>query len=168
MSGPAGEITAAGATLNGHDRRKDGTHPNPLDRLRGWGGRTGTVYHFAACAEDSDNGGEAFCSPDKTFRTLFDIQLTLTADCVSWYPPDHGLYAEVTGLTPRGQFLGELDDPAGGTTGWTRLTADENGAYNSGTFFGSAVGTWTGSVEFEGQTVTESKYVDCGGARRQR
>lgn len=28
-----------------------------------------TTYHFAVCAEDSENPGDAFCSPDQTFTT---------------------------------------------------------------------------------------------------
>jgi hypothetical protein len=36
----------------------------PVDGLE-----PGTTYHFAVCAEDSENAGDAFCSPDQTFTT---------------------------------------------------------------------------------------------------
>jgi hypothetical protein len=36
----------------------------PVDGLE-----PGTTYHFAVCAEDSENPGEPFCSPDQTFTT---------------------------------------------------------------------------------------------------
>ena len=36
----------------------------PVDGLE-----PGTTYHFAVCAEDSENPGDAFCSPDQTFTT---------------------------------------------------------------------------------------------------
>jgi hypothetical protein len=34
----------------------------------------GRLYHFAVCAEDSENPGDPFCSPDQTFTTEFDPQ----------------------------------------------------------------------------------------------
>jgi hypothetical protein len=36
----------------------------PVDGLE-----PGAIYHFAVCAEDSDNPGDPFCSPDATFST---------------------------------------------------------------------------------------------------
>jgi hypothetical protein len=36
----------------------------PVDGLE-----PGTTYHFAVCAEDSENPGDPFCSPDQTFTT---------------------------------------------------------------------------------------------------
>jgi hypothetical protein len=38
-----------------------------------------TTYHFAVCAEDGENPGDAFCSPDQTFRTT----TTATSDSVT-------------------------------------------------------------------------------------
>jgi hypothetical protein len=32
----------------------------------------GTIYHYAVCAEDSENPGDPFCSPDQTFTTRHD------------------------------------------------------------------------------------------------
>ena len=34
--------------------------------------RAATTYHFAVCAEDSENPGDPFCSPDQTFTTDSD------------------------------------------------------------------------------------------------
>jgi len=36
----------------------------PVDGLE-----PGTIYHYAVCAEDSENPGDPFCSPDQTFTT---------------------------------------------------------------------------------------------------
>jgi hypothetical protein len=45
------------------------SHPvaEPVDGLD-----PGTTYHFAVCAEDSENPGDPFCSPDQTFTTDSD------------------------------------------------------------------------------------------------
>ncbi len=42
----------------------------------------GTTYHYAVCAEDSENPGDAFCSPDQIVATPLGVAtLTLTANC---------------------------------------------------------------------------------------
>jgi hypothetical protein len=38
--------------------------------------KVGTTYHFALCAEDGENPGDAFCSRDQTFTTDADPNLT--------------------------------------------------------------------------------------------
>ena len=185
---PASEVTKTGATLNGTvlsttggagswyfeygttEARTERTPTQSIDFEAGEiepvsepidGLEPGTVYHFAACAEDSDNGGEAFCSPDATFRTQPDIEITLTEDC-SFYPPDHGVDPLITGLVPNEVFFGALDRPSLGRTAGS-LFADANGVFDISTFTDPAAGTWTATVEFEGQIVTESLFVDCDG-----
>lgn len=93
---PAGDITTTSATLNGKVLSTTGgagsyyieygptpartertptrtidfvaneSHPvsEPVDGLD-----PDTTYHFAVCAEDGDNPGDPFCSPDQTFTT---------------------------------------------------------------------------------------------------
>jgi hypothetical protein len=185
---PASEVTKTSATLNGNvfsttggagswyfeygttEARTERTPTRSIDFEAGEiepvsepidGLEPGTVYHFAACAEDFDNGGEAFCSPDKTFRTQPDIKITLTEDC-SFYPPDHGVDPLVTGLVPNSEFFGALDRPSLGRISAT-LFADDNGSFDISTFTDPAAGTWRATVEFEGQIVTESLFVDCEG-----
>jgi hypothetical protein len=118
-----------------------------------------TVYHYAVCAEDGENPGEPFCSPDQTFRTQSDIEVTLTRDCSS-YPPSHGVAPSVSGLPPNAQFRGTLVWPSLGSQGAT-FGADENGSLSVGSFFDPVAGTWTATVDFEGQSVSESLFVDC-------
>ena len=40
----------------------------------------GTTYYFAVCAEDAENPGEPFCSPNQTFTTDSDTTFTFTTD----------------------------------------------------------------------------------------
>ncbi len=126
----------------------------PVDELE-----PGTIYHYAVCAEDGENPGEAFCSPDKTFRTQSDIVITLTQTCLG-YPLNHSVLASVSGLPPFSEFFGMIDSPNEEPFG-TDLHADENGNYNPDVLSDWGPGTWTATVKFEGQTVTESIYIDC-------
>ena len=43
----------------------------PVDGLE-----PGTIYHYRVCAEDSENPGDPFCSPDQTFETDYDPATT--------------------------------------------------------------------------------------------
>ena len=95
----------------------------PVDELE-----PGTIYHYAVCAEDGENPGEPFCSPDKTFRTQADIVITLTQTCLD-YPLNHSVLASVSGLPPFSEFFGMIDSPNEEPFG-TDLHADENGNYN--------------------------------------
>lgn len=121
-----------------------------------------TTYHFAVCAEDGENPGEPFCSRDQTFRTDGDIQVTLTRNC-SFHPPSHGVDARVTGLQPNATFRGTLEYPSGGTATAT-LTADADGTYEIQGFLDDSAGTWTATVEWAEETVTEALFVDCAAA----
>jgi hypothetical protein len=186
VRGPAIEITQTSATLTGSvlsttggpgswhfeygttEARTERTPSRAIDFEVGTlvsvsepveGLEPGTIYHFAVCAEDSENPGDPFCSPERTFRTQSDIRITMTKVCSS-YPPDHGMAPSVSGLPPKAEFRGTLSWPTLGTAGATFI-ADENGSYNAGTFTDPAAGTWTVTVEFEGQTVTRSLFVDC-------
>jgi hypothetical protein len=94
---PATEITTTSAVLNGKvlsstggpgswyieygptEARTEKTPTRAIDFVVGElepvsepidGLEPGTIYHFAVCAEDSENPGEPFCSPDRTFRTV--------------------------------------------------------------------------------------------------
>ena len=118
-----------------------------------------TIYHYAVCAEDGENPGEPFCSRDQTFRTQSDIEITLVRDCSS-YPPSHGVGTAVSGLPPNAGFRGTLNSPSLGSNS-AFFVADANGDASPGPFYDPVAGTWTGTVEFEGQTVTESLFVDC-------
>jgi len=40
----------------------------------------GTTYYFAVCAEDAENPGEPFCSPNQTFTTDSDTTFTFTTE----------------------------------------------------------------------------------------
>lgn len=126
----------------------------PVDGLE-----PGTIYHFAVCAEDGENPGEPFCSPDKTFRTHSDIVITLTKVCTN-YPLNHSVQASVSGLPAFAEFFGSISWPTDGPASAT-LHADKNGTYTHFVISDTVAGTWTATVEFEGQTVTKSAYIDC-------
>jgi hypothetical protein len=50
-----------------------------------------TTYHFAVCAEDSENPGDPFCSPDQTFETDFDPASTdAVTGTASFVDPNSG------------------------------------------------------------------------------
>jgi hypothetical protein len=101
---PAAAITGSGATLNGKvlsttggpgswyieygttTARTQRTPTRPIDFVASEskpvsepvdGLAEGTTYHFAVCAEDGENPGEPFCSPDQTFTT----RAAATLDC---------------------------------------------------------------------------------------
>jgi hypothetical protein len=100
---PATEITLNGAVLNGKvlsttggpgsyyveygptPARTERTPTRPVDFVINEpvpvsepveGLEPGTTYHFAVCAEDAENPGDAFCSPDQTFATRYDPATT--------------------------------------------------------------------------------------------
>ena len=67
----------------------------PVDGLE-----PGTTYHFAVCAEDSENPGDPFCSPDQPFTT----------------EPDHA-GDSIVGSGSFGLFLASKVDVASGPSG---------------------------------------------------
>jgi hypothetical protein len=71
----------------------------------------GTTYHFAVCAEDGENPGQPFCSPDRTFTSLAAAgdsargagrSLDFTFDFAASSGP--------SGENPTGTFSGEYAD----------------------------------------------------------
>jgi hypothetical protein len=186
VRGPATDITKTSATLNGKvlsttggpgswyieygptTARTEKTPTRTIDFVANElkpvsepvsGLELGTKYHFAVCAEDSENAGDAFCSRDQTFTTDFDPSLTLTRDC-SRYPPSHGLHPSAAGLPPNTVVHGRLDFPDG-TSVEGGVQTGSDGSADIGSFFNSVAGTWTVTVGWSGGTLVDSLFVDC-------
>jgi hypothetical protein len=91
----------------------------------------GTTYHYAVCAEDGENPGDAFCSPDQTVSTPLGLAtLTLTPSCDVPNTP-FGFDVTGSGFPPNEPVALVKTDPAIGTR------ADANGDLVPA-FFGSA------------------------------
>jgi|EndMetStandDraft_8_1072994.scaffolds.fasta_scaffold322191_2 hypothetical protein len=120
----------------------------------------GTIYHFAVCAEDSENPGDPFCSPDQTFTTDFDPVLALAEHCVN-YPPSHGLSASLSGMPPNAPFVATVQLPDGFVAGPFNLTTDSSGSGSDSGFRSTTAGTWTVTVTWSGGTLAESLFIDC-------
>jgi hypothetical protein len=74
-----------------------------------------TTYHFAVCAEDSENPGDPFCSPDQTFRTTTDAtsdSVRVTGNTRTWHNIDIEVSSGPSGENPTGH--GTLDISYGG------------------------------------------------------
>jgi hypothetical protein len=124
----------------------------PVDGLE-----PGTIYHFAACAADEENPGDAFCSPDQTFRTRYDPQLRLEPYCETG---GNGIMAFLTAMPPNTPVLGTVEQ--GGTAnGPAPFTTDANGEVTAGPITTAAPGTWTVTVDWAEGTIVESLFVDC-------
>ena len=75
----------------------------PVDGLE-----PGATYHFAVCAEDSENPGDPFCSPYQTFKTPGDSVVgtgvrAVFEDITESFAYDIG--SGTSGENPNGQFL---------------------------------------------------------------
>jgi hypothetical protein len=71
----------------------------------------GTTYHFAVCAEDSENLGDAFCSPDQTFVSLAAEGDSATGVGSSRdFTFDFAASSGPSGENPEGTFSGEYLD----------------------------------------------------------
>ena len=120
----------------------------------------GTTYHFAVCAEDSENPGFPACSSDQTFDTEYDPTLTLIRDC-SGFPPNHGIRGHGDGFPPFVAVGGHLAFPDGSSVGGS-IGTNENGSFSfSDPFLSQVAGTWTATIGWSGGTVVESLFVDC-------
>ena len=131
----------------------------PVDGLE-----QGTTYHYAVCAEDGENPGDPFCSPDQTFKTDFDPAdyhptLTVESACGPLPHNTNTVRVAISGLPPNRDFTGTLEFPGGGS-GTATIRADANGAFED--FFEDGMaGTWTATVQWAGGTLVESAYVAC-------
>jgi hypothetical protein len=128
----------------------------PIDSLE-----PGTTYHFAVCAEDSENPGDPFCSPDQTFTT-YDPVLGLFEECM-FYPPRHYVVLGVSGFPPNTRFSwtveGGGDPPQAFPIDETTDANGESGGFlargaNEPTEFKATV-TWAGSP------LETTLFVDC-------
>jgi hypothetical protein len=97
----------------------------------------GTTYHYAVCAEDSENPGDAFCSPDQTVSTPLGVAtLTLTPHC-DFGGARYGFDADGTDFPPNQSVA--LISPGRGV----RTQADANGKLSRITYgFSSPVGLY--------------------------
>ena len=79
----------------------------------------GTTYHYAICAEDSENPGDPFCSPDQTFATDFDptgdAVVGQATDCLPGPVPD-SCFSSI-GLSVDARSGPDGANPSG-TVGW--------------------------------------------------
>jgi hypothetical protein len=130
----------------------------PVDGLE-----PGTRYHFAVCAEDSENPGNAFCSPDQTFTTDSDATLMLTENCDFYEQYGlHGVEISATGFPPNAPIHFRLQyPPSGGTVVDANYSTDAGGNFRYGPTGGAVRGLWTGRIDWAGGTLEESLFVDC-------
>jgi len=70
----------------------------------------GTTYHFAVCAEDSENPGEPFCSPDQTFASLAVEDSATGMGSSRDFTFDFAATSGPSGENPDGTFSGEYLD----------------------------------------------------------
>ena len=70
----------------------------------------GTTYHFAVCAEDGENPGEPFCSPDQTFRSLTDEDSATGVGSTRDFAFDFAASSGPAGEDPAGHFSGDYFD----------------------------------------------------------
>jgi hypothetical protein len=116
----------------------------------------GTTYHYAVCAEDPENPGDAFCSPDQTFKTRYQPVVAAERDCSE----GNGVRVTVTGLPPNGGLQETLRSPDGAITGPAAKQAGSDGTYTA-THNDDADGTWTVTVSSGQGGGTRYVYVDC-------
>jgi hypothetical protein len=151
--GPVGAGTALKTATRAIDFVTNESEPvsEPVDGLE-----PGTNYSFAVCAEDSENPGEPFCSPDQTFTTDYDPALSFEYDCGTGFP---GLEVQLSGMPPNTQFHGKLSAP-NGVTNEGDFTTDASGGFDVNAV-NPIDGTWTATVEWSGGTVVGTYVVDC-------
>lgn len=89
--------------------------------------------------------------------------LTLEPACFD-YPPWHGVTLTLTGFPPHSVVQGEIGLPGGGAAGYGPVQTDDNGSYSAYSSTDSP-GTFTGSVEWSGGSLFESRYIDCARVR---
>jgi hypothetical protein len=109
----------------------------------------GAVYHFATCAEDADNGGEAFCSPDRTFHTRFETSASqdyvLAKGTAPWLGStsfDFEAVSGPSGENPAGWATAELNGTPLTVTETTCLAVAGNTATTAGRLAPSSLSSW--------------------------
>jgi hypothetical protein len=99
------------------------SHPvsEPLDGLE-----PGTTYHYRVCAEDGENPGDPFCSPDQAFETTGTGVPTFLGKSTCTDDFQYSQEGVVVNYEPQTRFGATVDFFDGGSAS-TAFTTDESG-----------------------------------------
>jgi hypothetical protein len=95
----------------------------PLDGLE-----PGTTYHYRVCAEDGENPGDPFCSPDQAFETTGTGVPTFLGKSICTDDFQYSQEGVVVNYEPQTRFGFSVDFSGGlGGSASTAFTTDESG-----------------------------------------